>query len=244
MASVTVLDICTEVLSLLQVYAPGEPIDPADTASLLFTLGGIVDGWGAEALTIFDQVVYTFNTTAGQAVYTFGPDLTNNWVSPAGFPLPVSLSCTTIYGGVEIGIHTSSEDEWKAIALKLLQGGGPITNFWPQYGAVFHVFNFYPVPAGAVPVVLYVDRQIPRFTALSNTVVFPPGYQEALVYELTIKAQPKFGAPLPSWLPAAWALAKSRVKESNFEAIDLKCDPALVGTGRHGGGSIAFYEGK
>lgn len=240
---VTLLDICVEVLSLLQVYAPGEPIDPADTATLLFTINGIVDGWGAEALTIFDQSIYPYPTVAGQASYTFGPDATNNWISPAGFPLPVTAEYGTLFGGIERDVRTNTEDEWKRIALKTLTSS-PVTDCWPQYGAVFHTFNLYPVPNSSGPLLLYVERQIARFTALSNSVIFPAGYQEALIYETTIKAQPKFGAELPSWLGDAWQLAKTRIKEKNYEPIDVRCDPALTHGGRRGGGSIAFYEGK
>jgi len=242
---VTVRQIATEVLSLLGVYAPGESIDAADTDTLLFTLNGIVDGWAAEPLLIYQSVPLPFTTIPNKQSYTVGPDNSNDWVT-TWLPSEFTRFGTLIATGLENPIEPLTRDQWAAISLKGLASTIAF-NVWPSYGNTFHTLYFWPLPAANQPIILYADEQIPRFTTIDNTVALRPGYQELITYELALKAAPKWGADavVPAWLPVAWQEAKARVKAANFAPIDAECDPALTVAGRRrGGGSIDFYLGK
>jgi hypothetical protein len=241
--AVSVLDLLTEVLSLLGVYAPGEPIDAADSASLLFTLNGLIDGLRAESLTKLATVPLTFQTVAGKGSYTLGTSGTD-WVIASGFlPPAIDYYGAMIGGNLESGMDPLTDAEWAAIGLKGLASTIGLS-VWPQYGVSSHTIWIWPVPSGIEPIVLYCRQPVPSFTAITDAVLLPPGYQEFLTYELTIKSAAKFGARVPDWVPPAWAAARTRVKEDNFEIIDAACDAALTSQGRRGGGSIDFYLGK
>lgn len=239
------LDVITEALSLIQVYAPGEAIPAADSASLLFTANAMLDGWGAEPLTVYTTTELTFNLAAGQQSYTLGTGLSNNWITTW---LPAEISRVgTVVNGIEIPLDAPLDaTEWAAIPLKSL-GSNIVVKYWPSYGAAAHTLWFWPLPIGSPPVTLYAEQQVPQFVALTDTFQLPPGYLEAFTFELCLKAAPKYGAGaiMPDWLPAAAAAAKSRIKEFNFPALDMRCDPALSAHGRRsGGGSLDFYLGR
>jgi hypothetical protein len=249
---VSVLDVITEVLSLLRAYSPGEPIAAADSSSCLFTLSGLIDGWGAERLTVFRGNVATFTTTAGKQTYTVGPAAALAPASPDWLldPCPPDFNAVTCLPGqpssIEAELRILTDLQWAEIPLKSLQSNY-LGSVWPNFQpAGYYQLSFFPIPSAAVPVTLYTPLPVGKLLALSSTLQMPPGYQEALVYELAIKVSSKFGPRMPEWLPAAWTAAKSRIKEANFQALDVSLDAALTrdGGGFNGGGSIDFYMGK
>jgi hypothetical protein len=239
----TVQDLINEAAGILGIFQSGDPLAASDLASFYFTLGMIVDSWGAERLTILSTAILPFTTIAGKQSYNTGPAAAGiDWVVT---PLPPAFNGAGMMTGtleIPIDIGTTSA-EWRAIGLKSLQSG-IIENIWPDLGTASHTLNLWPVPNAAIPILLYVPLQVPAFTSTSNTLLLEPGYLQALVYELAITAASKFGAAIPEWLPEAWSLAKSRIKEASFEALDAQCDPAIVSSGPAGGGSINFYMGR
>ena len=243
----TCVDIINEALSHLGVYGGGDPLAASDLQSAYFTLQAMVDGWGAQALTIYNISALPFSLTAGQQSYTLGlagATPANNWVA-AFLPNDFHQVTMTLPGSpaLELPVAIATPDEWAGIALKSLSTN-IVTTCWPDYGAAFHTLNFWPVPNASIAVTLYVPQAVQRFTATSNVIQFPPAYQEAITFELAIKLSSKFGAAIPAWLPDAWLEAKSNIKESNFAPIDQVCDDALLG-GRGGGKDLlAFYEGR
>lgn len=237
---VTVLDIATEVLSILGVYSPGEAIAAADSAALLFTLGGIVDGYGSEFLTIYNSSVLTFATVGGKQAYTVGPDVGNDWVTAQ---LPADISgVSAMLGTVEVPLTFYTETQWQSIALKSMGGAGLVSGVWVQRGFPAHTLNFWPVPTTGLSVRLYCALPIPRFTDVTNIVALPPNYQQLLTYELVIKASSTMGAQIPPWVPVAYAEARTRIKEANFTVIDAELDPAL--SPRGGTDLLGFYTGR
>lgn len=240
MALVTVFDLITEALAIYGEYAAGESLDASSVQSLLFTLNGALDGLGGEPLAMFQATANTFATIAGKQAYTVGPSPAD-WITATA---PVDFKrAGVLMNGLEIPIEIISADAWAALELKGMQSSIP-SRLWVQYEPTAHVLSFWPVPSGAFSVTLYGSLPIPRFTAQTDTVSLPPGYQEFLVYDLAIKTSSKFGADLPGWLPAAWREAKTRVKEGNFAALESRCDPALTHRSGRGVPSINFYTGK
>jgi hypothetical protein len=240
---ITVSDLIAEALSHIGVFQ-GDPLSAADIQSAFFTLNAIVDAWGADDCAIFDTSTLSFATIVGKQAYTIGTANTNDWVAPLLPPeftrVGVVMAAQTT---LELAVDILTLDQWASIGLKAMQST-IITGMWADFGSAAHTLNFWPVPSAACTIKLYVPQPVSTFTATSNTVVLPPGYLEALTFELAIKCSSKFGAQIPSWLPAAWSEAKARIKGANFEPIDARCDPAIVGTGRRGGGSIDFYLGN
>jgi hypothetical protein len=240
----TASDLIIEALTHLGVYAPGDALQASDLASAFFTLQGIVDGWGAQPLTIFNrQIIGSFSATAGKGKYTLGTANTNDWVT--SFLPPVIDLLTMSMGTLELQIAVDTAAQWESIGIKSLQSN-IINECWPNYGAASHELNFYPVPNQSIPINLYLLSAVQRLSSTAQVVQLPPAYQEFLTFELVIKCSTKFGAPIPEWIPAAYQDARTNVKAANFEPLDMQCDPALVSRGARTGGAglLNFYLGR
>jgi hypothetical protein len=240
-APITVLDLITETLSIFGEYTPGEPLDAASVQSLLFTLNGAVDGMGAESLAIFANSVLPFTTAAGKQNYTLGPDPGNDWITAAAAPSEISR-VGVVLNGAELPVKLLNADEWALQALKTLQST-LVSAVWLQYGPVSHTLTFWPIPTLGLAVNLYAAQQTPRFAALTDSVILPPGYQEFLTYDLVIKSASKFGAALPDWVPPAWREARTRIKEYNYQALESRSEDALLTSRGRGAALLRFYTG-
>jgi hypothetical protein len=237
----TYLDIINEALGHLNVYT-GDPLSSPDAQTAFFTLLALLDGWGIEPLTVLQVLILPFNTQPGKASYNVGTALTNDWVVPS---LPMAFDGVgMMVGSLEIGLTPLTEAQYQAIGLKSLQSG-IMEGFWANMGSTAHTIFFSPVPNAVIPVNLYIPQNVVKPALITALAGLPPGYQEAITFELVIKASSKFRAKIPAWIPVAWAAAKEKIRAQNFEPMDVQCDPALVSTGgRTGGGSIDFYLGK
>jgi hypothetical protein len=238
--TVTVFDLISEALAIFGEYAAGETLDASTVQSLLFTLNGALDGLGGERLAMWQNATLTFSTIGGKQSYTLGPSAAD-WITTAAAPAAIT-GAGVVAGGVEIPLSLLTADVWAGLGLKSLASSWP-SGVWIQYGPALHTLNFWPVPSAALSVKLYGAQPIPRFSAQTDTVTLPPGYQEFLVYDLAIKSSSKFGADLPGWLATAWREARTRVKESNFRALESRCEPALTQRNGRGWPSINFYTG-
>lgn len=248
--SFLVSDLINEALGHLGVYT-GDALSAADMQSAFTTFLLLMDGWAAEPLTIFERgEALTFTTIAGEASYSLGVTSSNPsapqplWSVSA---LPANYDAITqgpAGTGLELPVKVAGEYEYVHLPLKGLQSS-ILEKCWIQTQASSHVLNFWPTPSAAIPINLYTSQRIPAFSAISNSFTLPPGYMEALVFELAAKLSAKFGASLPEWLPTALSDAKSKIKAANWPALESRCDRDLVRrSARLGGDQLAFYEGR
>lgn len=243
--SVLVSDLAAEVLSLYGSYVPGETIATADIQSLIFTLNGILDGYGSEFLVVYNStVISAFSLSANKGAYTMGSAAVD-WVLTS-IPSIITGVGAVIATNLENKLQLLTDPEWERIGLKALASTIPQA-VWIQNTSPTVTFNFWPVPAAAIPVRIYGAQQIGRVGASTDVLSLPAGYQELLTYDLAIKASSKFGANLPAWIYQAWQQARTRVKESNYEGYISRPDTALGierGRGRVPAERLSFYSGE
>lgn len=242
--SVLFSDLATEVLALFGSYVSGETIAAADSQSLIFTFNGILDGYSAEFLAVFNSSVTSgYSLSANKQTYTLGAS-GSDWVLSVVPPYITRLGAM-ISASVEIPLRILTDPEWAAVPLKSQTSTIPQA-VWIQNTPPTVTFSFWPVPSATIPVKIYGGQQVAaRVAATSDVLVLPAGYQELLTYELAIKAAPKFGANLPAWIYTAWQQSKTRVKESNYEAYISRPDTGLeVARGSVPAERLAFYTGS
>ncbi len=76
----TVNDLITDALTLLEELMPGQTPSPDDQTVCFAALNALLDSWSIERLSIYTVKRVQFTLTAGQQDYTIGPtgaDFTN-----------------------------------------------------------------------------------------------------------------------------------------------------------------------
>lgn len=228
---VTALDIITDALQGIGVYAAGEPITAADSVLCLQRLNTMVDSWSNEALMTYAILEQSGLLIPGQYQYTIGTGGNFNMTRP----LRILNSPGTCYivdsTGNRYNLEVVPRDRWNLIGnLTQVTANFPNTLFYdPQYP--LGIINLYPKPN--VGWTLYWDSylQLTDFADLTVVLSLPPGYQAALQDNLSVELWRFFkpdNAPIPPTTLAIAARSKGNVKRTNIRENISNYDPELV----------------
>jgi len=208
------------------VYQPNETLTATDAQIGLGRLQMLLDAWAAEqgTLAVFNPQTYTI--PAGEFEFTIGAggDLNTqrpvyvdgmNYVNPGSSP------------AVEVPMAPMSKEQYMALSIKELSSGLPQEYFYNPTTPL-GTFTIWPVPDQDIDLVVYASLAVAQPATLNATVVGPPGYAEAIHYQLALRLCNPMGRPIPANLPQMASSAFLRMQRPNADPGLLGVDAALV----------------
>jgi hypothetical protein len=225
-------------------------LEPGDTASAqqgaigLLRLQNMIDAWAADRLTLAVQQRTQFTVLPGTSAVTIGlvgADITQArpvWINTMNFIVPGTSP------EVESVMAQLDEDSFAALSIKQLSSALP-TAFYYQTSmtTTLGTIRLWPVVTQAVDIVFYAPVGMTVPLALTDTIMGPPGYQEALVYQLALKLATPFGVAPPPLLVELATRAYATCKRPNVKPGLLGVDPALTKKAWAGGYNILTNQG-
>lgn len=217
------------IISSLKVITAIQ-MDEAPTNSeaqdCLSALNRMLDSWSNESLTIYAKTLEGFNLVGGQSVYTIGPGANFNTTRP--------LYITGAYqreSNIDYPIEIINDLKFdRDIAQKTVQSN--IINYL-NYNNAYPVgtIKVWPVPTNADQLFLLSEKTLNTISTLDSDIIFPPGWERALIYNLAIEVSDSFGPNLltPNIMKIA-ADAKANIKRS---ALRSQPQTPLAGGGRY-----------
>ncbi|GAC1403859.1 MAG: hypothetical protein NVSMB64_06230 [Candidatus Velthaea sp.] len=241
MAALTALDLIKSSLRLIRALGPGRGAGPAELADALLVLNSMIDSWNTEDLNIWLIQRDVYNLVAGTQTYTYGIggvfDTTsgNAVVKPNNFERAGLI--TSVSGPLELPLQLINVDDWAAIPIKNVASTIP-TRLYNDGAFPLATLSLWPVPSVNAQIALYVEHGIPQFATTAATVVLPPGYFDALRYNLAVQLSDEWavrpGVKLTDNVVRLAIELKARIKSANMETQYLRCDPAVTGSGGRG----------
>lgn len=213
----TAADIIKRSLRLIGAIAAGETPSATEQADGLEALNAMLDSWRTESLAVYALRDETLTLT-GAATYTIGPSGSLNTTRPVSIE-----SAYQRVGDIDYPLRIASAIAWAGISDKSTTSS--IADWLFYLPAVpLGTLYLYPIPDSGV---LHLVTWTP-LTALAaaDTVSLPPGYQDALTYNLAVHHAPEYGRPVPVEV-AALALAK----KANIQRVNFRAPIMDVGTG-------------
>lgn len=228
------LTIIKRSLRLLGVEASGETPGINESSEALAVLNWMVDQWSNEKLMIYTLVNNLFDVTAGTTDYTMGvvgsgavwessqaarPMLTQKY---AGFVRANQSGLATDYA-----MEYYPNDRFQNIFQKHIQTNYPYawTCDW-QYPIA--TVRIYPQPTLNLQFGLTEYLQLQNFRSLTDVVMMPPGYEDALGWNLAVNLAPEYGVE-----PSMVVLDKARetkfnLKRANQQPVLMSVDKTLL----------------
>lgn len=223
----TGLDLVSAALRKIGAVASGETVDAASSTDALAELNRMLATWSTEGLLIYSKVRETFTLTGGVGSYSMGPGATLDTTRPMKIvDAAISIS------GLEYRLRVITVDEYARVTLKSLQG---IPGYlYPEGTYPNETLNLYPVPTTNYTLVTYSAKPLSSVATLSATISFPPGYEDALVYNLAVRLAPEYGRQVPDVVGAIAVNTKATIARLNSKPQFLYADNALVQMGANG----------
>lgn len=222
----TYADLIRSSLRLIGQLAPGRGPNNSEITDALFVLNSMLDAWTIERLMIYTVERNTYPVAGAQI--TFGPG--------GDYPeRPVRIeSAAIIYSGAgyEYPVDVLTQQRWAA-------GGGP-TRPGPSPGGVYYdgafptaTLSLSMLPTNIASVALYTWQPLTQIVDENATVVFPPGYADAIRYNLAVRCAPEWQkAPRPEVMDMA-VQSKANVKSFNMQTPEMDAsDGGALGCGR------------
>jgi len=227
----TALDLITDSLQLLGVYAPGETVTDADAQRGLNTLNQMMDQWSNLSLVTYEVLEQSATLVPGTQSYTIGTGGVFNMTRPIRLLDGPGRAYVLDTNGNSYDLNVVDRAYWNQIgntSPTVVTSNFPNTLFYdPQFP--LGVMWFYPTPS--ISYTAYWDSmlQLARFTSLTSLLSLPPGYERAIVTNLAVKIKPYFlSAPLDPEVAIEATIALGDIKRSNLRPMRAQFDGEIV----------------
>lgn len=214
----TVRELIKGSLRLIGAISSGETPSAAEEADALSSLNDLLESWSAEGFLVHQIVREVFPLTVNQASYTMGVGGNFNTSRP------LLLSDASILdGSSEIPLKLISVQEFQDISIKTTTSN-IAQKIYALGSYPLETLTLWPVPSTANSLVTYSLKPLTAFTAVSNEVSFPPGYQRALRYNLALDMSPEYGKDPSAMIAMVAAETKADLKRKNIPAPIMSSD--------------------
>lgn len=229
----TVADFLTLALTDAGILGQGQIAAATDINNAFTRANWLLAQWNRKRWLVFHLLDLPLTTT-GAVSYTIGPGQQFNTPRPDRLEDGNFLRQLNTSGGQQVDYPLqliSSREDYNRIRLKSM-GTWPSVIFydsgWPT-GLIYP----WPVPqANLYELHLLVKSQLTAFTALTQTINFPPEYEVALSYNLQVRLRVAYRMPAD---PAMIALAKDAlnvIRLANVQVPTMKMPASLIGAQR------------
>src|SRR5262252_3310457 len=223
----TYYDLIRSSLRLIGQLRPGYGPNGSEITDALFVMNSMLDSWSLEHLNIY-TVGRTSYPLSGKASYTFGPsgDFPDR-------PLRIESAAWILSGSsdYEYPVPVITDQRWQL-------GGGPSPSGAQgvYYDNGFPLATVYLRPAPAVQtatqLVLYTWTPLTGVDEETQDVVFPPGYADAIRYNLAERCALEWGKVAQDGVHALAISSKAAIKSFNMQPIEMDAtDGGALGCG-------------
>lgn len=220
-------DAITASLRLIGALAPGESLDATEASDGLGTLNRMIDSWSTEGLLVHAVTEESpLTLTAYDATVTLG---TSGDITTRPMKIVKAL-IRDASNDIDLPLKLLSLAEYAAIADKTVTSTYP-HSLYDDGGFPQRTLKLYPVPSTAHKLVLFTQRALSQIASLDASVSLPPGYEEALVYNLALRLAPEYGRQAPAEVAMVAQESKANIKRANHRPRYLTVDSALMGGG-------------
>jgi hypothetical protein len=170
------------------VLVKGGSPDADEAQDAFLSLNNMLGGWSNHSLILYSDVDESFSMTGADS-YTIGTGGDLDTTPPLKIKTAFLRS-----GTIDYPLEFIGDDEYARICSKDTQGLAYYLNF--DYGYPLSTLKFYPKPDASYTLHLISEKPLTQFTSIDNTVSLPPGWEDAIVYNLAVRLYPEYGQPV------------------------------------------------
>lgn len=211
----TVATIGNRALRLLGVIASGDTPSTSEQSDYLTALNALLSSWTNEKLMCYAIQDESFNLVANTSSYTIGSGGTFSTTRPVRIE-----GAYIVVNGVSYDVDVIDELEYAAIPAKTTTASWPDRLYYqPAMTSSRGTIYVYPVPSQVSALHLLTRTQVTAFSATTDTVTLPPGWEDALAYNLAVTIAPEFEREASSTVIGKARETKAAIKVVNSRPI-------------------------
>ena len=222
----TVREVIEDSLLLLGVGAVGESVETEVLNISLRQLRRLLSIWAAEGLAVYSKTVDSLIWIGANKSMTIGP--TGSLLTAGGSVVtrPIEIfEITALINKLDYTLRRVSFDEYQKIEYKDLTSSIPEVF---AYNGTMPDGTLYlnPIPNGNITIRVVSTKDFTTL-ALSDTFSFPPGYEEAIQYNLAVRLAPIMGMDVSQIIIQQAANTKFIIERANEDSSQMAIDPLV-----------------
>ncbi len=219
----TAAELIRSSLRLIQELAPGQTQHADDDNDALFVLNSMLDGWSIDRLNIYHIKRSDHTLVANQSSYTIGTGGNFN----VARPVRIDNAGIILDDGSEKPLSILDPDEYAMVWQKTFATPIP----WGLYCDYQHpLASLFLVPVASVAygLALYSWQVLSSIASVATTISFPPGYADAIRYNLAVRLAPEWGRVLRPDVKDLAVETRAKIQMLNAPAPIMRVDPAYA----------------
>lgn len=212
----TARDLITRAYQINGVLTKNEALSGDEAADGLKSLNALLSSWTNDSLLAYARLQENFPLVSGQASYTIGSGGDFDTVRPTQI-----LTAFTRIGSIDYKMAIISDVEYDTIVQKNISNSIPTALVYDG-NAPLGTITIYPVPVTGD---LYIrsEKPLTEFASLDSDVELPPGWERALIYNLSIEDASQYGQEVtqPVYQIAMDALGKIKTAVARNRKMDM-----------------------
>lgn len=235
--------IATQSLQLIGQYAAAETLSGDDLALALTVANQMIGQWANERLTMFTVTRTTWTIVSGTGSYRVGQSQPVDIVRPI-FVDHINFVDTSMDPDLEMPLRMLTDDAYAALSLKDLNSTYPQYAYYNLTSYSVGTITLWPIPTSStLRGVIYNPTAITSFSAATDSVLVPPGYEAMLVSNLAVALAPYYEKSVSEDLRRMATEAKATIKRPNARLADLSVDAGALIQGNRRWNITDFYTG-
>ena len=223
----TAIDLITRAAQEIGATQSGEALTAADGADGLVRLNSMLDGWALDRLLVYQIKQSSYSWPASTSSRTIGSG--GNFSATR----PNRIEAGTFFrdsNNNDYPVQLIDREAYDGIPLKT-----SVASVWPDY--LFYdpeyplgIIYVYPVPSAITTLYLNTWQILQSFAAMTTSLSLPPGYEDAIIYNLSLRLASMFGLKADDSLRALAKETKATIEGHNAPTLIAQTEiPHLSG---------------
>jgi hypothetical protein len=171
---------------------PQRTPSPAQFQDAIDELNRLIGSLNCDRLFIYGLDILTFPLQAGKKTYTIGQDPTGTLIADWDAPRPQAITyATVIVGALRYPVNVMTPQEWASIAQQDIGTSIPQALYNDKAYPLSNI-SIWGQAFASSTIELYTWHSVPKCSALTDAVLLPDGYEDALVLNLACRLAPHF----------------------------------------------------
>lgn len=224
----TVQTVCNRAGRLLGVLASNTAMGSNESADALVALNALLDSWRNDSLMCYAHQEESLTLSASTTSYTIGPGGTLSTTRPVAID-----QAWVVVSNISYQVQLIQDSEYAALPDKTATADWP---YFANYKASMSTGTLYvyPVPNATRTMKLLTRVVVSAFSAVTDTVTLPPGWEEALAYNLAVELAPEYEVEPSATVMGRAQMSKATIKRINAAPIKTATElPALISRATH-----------
>lgn len=236
---ITINDLLRRSFRMIGVLRSGFQPSPSDVTDALVSLNAMLDAWATDELNLFAVFIAQYDLTPSKQSYTIGPAAAD---FIAARPLRIDRANLIILSNPQQPLRKPlqilNSQGWATIKLQTVQSVIPIQLYYdPTYP--LGTLSLWPMPTLAYQLELFTFQPLTgSFSSGGQTFDMPPGYLDAVAYNLAVRLSSEWQRPLRQDVIALASESLAMIQRLNDQTPQMECDAGVMPFGSSRAGAF------